>query len=341
MEKLLTIAIAAYNSQDYLPRCLDSLIVEGVMDKVEILVVNDGSTDNTYAIAQEYEKNYPGYFIAIDKPNGNYGSVMNAAIKRAKGKYFRTLDSDDWFNRDGYVEFVKQLEQTDADLVVTKRIVHKAVDNSESIEEYDSKVETNSDLPIEYVIDNLNTVIRHLIIMSICYRTDMIRSSGLKWSEGVFYTDMEFRFWPLHLVKKVRFVDAALYVYFVGRDDQSMSYTSLMKNFHSFDVVANKLVDRYIEIYNPQSPIDRIQHKYIIDALGHFYKNLIYEGEKNLKSFKVMEEKIKKIPGLYEEIGEKAVAKGVKYLKYYRNSSWHPVYRFLRCMSVLRNFLHK
>lgn len=121
MEKLLTIVIPAYNMEKYLYRCLDSIIVESVMDKVQVLVINDGSKDRTSEIAHEYADKYPHYITAVDKENGNYGSCMNVGLSLAEGKYFRSLDADDWFNTNNYEKFVEELERTDADMLVGDR----------------------------------------------------------------------------------------------------------------------------------------------------------------------------------------------------------------------------
>ena len=98
MEKLLTVVIAAYNMEKYLPRCLDSIMSEKVRDRVQVIVINDGSKDKTSEIAHRYEDKCPDYITVIDKENGNYGSCMNAGVSIATGKYFRTLDADDWYN---------------------------------------------------------------------------------------------------------------------------------------------------------------------------------------------------------------------------------------------------
>lgn len=107
MEKILTIVIPTYNMQDYLRRCLDSLIVpEEQMQLLEVLVVNDGSKDNSSAIAHEYQDKYPGTFRVIDKENGNYGSCVNRGLKEATGKYIKILDADDWFDTKALTSFV-------------------------------------------------------------------------------------------------------------------------------------------------------------------------------------------------------------------------------------------
>ena len=88
MSKLLTIVIPTYNMEAYLNRCLDSLLVsDEQMKLLEVLVINDGSKDNSSAIAHEYEAKYPNTFRVIDKENGGHGSTINAGIKKARGKW--------------------------------------------------------------------------------------------------------------------------------------------------------------------------------------------------------------------------------------------------------------
>ena len=120
MEKILTIVIPTYNMQDYLHRCLDSLIVpEEQMQRLEVLVVNDGSKDNSSAIAHEYQDNYPDTFRVIDKENGNYGSCVNRGLKEASGKYIKILDADDWFDPGAFNQLIIKLQSVDIDVVLT------------------------------------------------------------------------------------------------------------------------------------------------------------------------------------------------------------------------------
>lgn len=94
MSKLISFAVPSYNSQAYLNKCIDSLLVGG--DDVEIIIVNDGSKDNTAAIADEYAAKYPDIVKAVHKPNGGHGSGVNAGLKIATGIYYKVVDSDDW-----------------------------------------------------------------------------------------------------------------------------------------------------------------------------------------------------------------------------------------------------
>ena len=117
--KILTVIVPVYNTEKYIKRCLDSLDNKEINDKLEVLVVSDGSKDNAINIAKEYSKRLPDTFKIIEKENGGHGSTINKGLELATGKYFRVLDSDDWVDNVNFVEFVKRLEDQDADLVVT------------------------------------------------------------------------------------------------------------------------------------------------------------------------------------------------------------------------------
>ena len=94
--KLLTVIVPSYNMEKYLLKCLGSLIVAPeLMERIEVIVVNDGSTDRTSEIAHSFEVKFPGVFRVIDKENGHYGSCVNAGLKMASGVFAKILDADD------------------------------------------------------------------------------------------------------------------------------------------------------------------------------------------------------------------------------------------------------
>ena len=92
--KLLSITVPCYNSEKYMRKCIDSLLPGG--EDVEIIIVDDGSTDGTARIADEYVEKYPDIVKAIHKENGGHGSGVNAGIENASGLFFKVVDSDDW-----------------------------------------------------------------------------------------------------------------------------------------------------------------------------------------------------------------------------------------------------
>ena len=105
--KLLSVAIPCYNSEAYMSKCINSLLIGG--EEVEIIIVDDGSSDRTAEIADDYAEKYPTIVKAIHQENGGHGQAVNTGIKNATGLYFKVVDSDDWVNQDAYYEVLKTL----------------------------------------------------------------------------------------------------------------------------------------------------------------------------------------------------------------------------------------
>lgn len=116
MDKILTVAVCAYNMEDYLGEALESCMIPSV-DKIEVLIMNDGSTDHTEDIANTFCDRNPETFRLVTKPNGGWGSNVNLATQLATGKYFRILDADDWFDKENLEKFVQHLLKTDAEVI--------------------------------------------------------------------------------------------------------------------------------------------------------------------------------------------------------------------------------
>ena len=118
-EKILTVTIPSYNVEAYLEDCLESFVNSEVMDDIEVLIVNDGSSDNTVKIAQRYVDKYENTFRLINKENGGHGSTINTGVREAKGKYFKVVDGDDWVDTRSFIHLVKVLKESDADIVAS------------------------------------------------------------------------------------------------------------------------------------------------------------------------------------------------------------------------------
>ena len=225
MGKVLSICVPSYNMEKYLNRCVDSMIVPEVLDQLEIIIVNDGSTDGTLAIANKYKEEYPQSVVVIDKPNGHYGSCVNASLKVAPGKYFRSVDADDWVDSGALAEVVNKLSEIDVDCVCTKRTVHNFNDNTIIDDENpDVKFEDSLDLNRE------KFPIQYLRMHNLTYALSLLQRIHYTQTEGICYTDTEYTYTPLSCAQHVALVDISLYQYFVGRGDQSMSQTVLKKN---------------------------------------------------------------------------------------------------------------
>ena len=119
MEKILSIVVPAYNVEKYLDQCLSSFVNTEVLRDIEILIINDGSTDRTAEIAEKYCEKYPGCFVLYNKENGGHGSGINYGIEHAKGKYFKVVDGDDWVETVNLPVFVRTLKKIDVDVIAS------------------------------------------------------------------------------------------------------------------------------------------------------------------------------------------------------------------------------
>lgn len=118
MQKLLTITVPVYNVEQYIRQCLDSFLVADISNDLEILVIDDGTKDQSAFIAADYEVKYPNIFHVIHKENGGHGSAVNKGIENASGKYFKVVDGDDWVDPVSLKKLVLFLKKTDSDMII-------------------------------------------------------------------------------------------------------------------------------------------------------------------------------------------------------------------------------
>lgn len=226
MDKLVTFAIAAYNSEKFLEKCLDSFLIadgeEGYEKRMEVLIVNDGSKDATEEIALQYQKNYPEIYRVISKANGGHGSVINRAVKEAKGKYFKVIDADDWIEKESLGSFLKGLEQTNVDVVLTH---YKTYDVRTGeivwwktfLEDYDREYDLTD------VWKDWKSMDRCLTFHGITYRTSFYKQWGIELVEHVFYEDHQYATIPCCYAASIQPIDKCLYIYRIGDIKQSVS----------------------------------------------------------------------------------------------------------------------
>ena len=242
MDKILTLCIATYNMEEYLDRCLSSITAADVPTSLEILVVNDGSKDDSLKIAKYYQAKRPDIIRIIDKENGNYGSCVNKAIEFATGKYFRMLDADDYFDSVALLSFLNELNVIDADLIVTNFTrIYKDKKNVCQLS-MNSNIKYNTLYSIDSLdiskLENINILCMH----SMTYKLDVIKKTGLKLLEGISYTDTEYCYYPIYKSKSILFMDINLYQYDMSRDGQTISVESLKKSAHHIEMIAERMI---------------------------------------------------------------------------------------------------
>ena len=229
--KLISFVVPSYNSEAYLNKCIDSLLIGG--DDVEIIIVNDGSKDKTIDIANEYALKYPSIVKVIDKENGGHGSGLNAGLDNATGLYYKCVDSDDWVDRDEYLKVLKTIKEhqakgIDVDLYLTNYVFER-VDLNKSFVASTNKIPKNRLIGWNDV--KRLGVAEFLMMHSVIYKLSILRESGLVLPEHTFYVDTIFTYVPLKLVNSIYFIDADFYRYYVGRPDQSVTFENMTKNY--------------------------------------------------------------------------------------------------------------
>ncbi len=246
--KLLSIAVPCYNSQDYMNHCIDTLLTGG--DDVEILIVDDGSKDDTAKIADEYEKKYPGIVRAIHQENGGHGAAVMTGVHNAQGVYFKVVDSDDWVDTDAFAQILatlRELVETDraVDLFVSNYIYDKVGAKHKRVMRYanaipEKKVITWDDVGVFHKG-------QYILMHSVIYRTQVLRDCGLDLPRHTFYVDNLFVYVPLPYVKTLYYLDVVFYHYFIGRGDQSVQEDVMIRRIDQ-QIKVNKLMAQQVDL---------------------------------------------------------------------------------------------
>ena len=240
---LLTIVMPSYNIQDYISKGLESFqqVHPNYKNKFEVLVVNDGSTDDTAKVAEEVLGKDPLLNgRVITKENGGHGSTINRGIQEAKGKYFKVIDGDDWVIPLEFEKFLDALETTDAEMIITD-FTEQHVYNSTTI---------RNDFIDKYEVGNIYTGIPDVRIPmhSVTYKTSILSKNNIRLSEKTFYVDMQYTLFPLEYVHSFVYWNFDIYQYYIGRPEQSMNIESMKRNVRHHLTVTNSVLEYFPKI---------------------------------------------------------------------------------------------
>lgn len=254
-QKLLTVVVPTYNMEKYLPYCLDSLTADAVPDSLEVIVVNDGSKDRSLEIMRDYERRRPDIVRVIDKPNGNYGSCVNAGLQVATGKYFRILDADDRFDTAALVKLLTYMETCDTDLVVTLIAEEVFKEDVKVAEQYHPflTVEKNHIYNIDDFDVKRYVKEEEFRMHGMTYKTEVLRKSGLQLPGGISYTDTLYFYHPFPYIKDLIVYDLYLYYYRVGRENQTMDPQVVKKGLADMAIVLNNQLKDFDSLPPPPS----------------------------------------------------------------------------------------
>lgn len=245
MEKLLSIIVPSYNMEALLPACCASFVVSdaSLLQQIEVLVVNDGSTDNTLSVVQRFAAQYPSTFRVIDKPNGNYGSCVNRGLQEATGRFVRVVDADDQVDTKGLEELVRTLGALadDIDLVLT------------DYETIDLQGQRNGRhayrLPDgAFTLDAIDTNQVRCDLHALTYRRSVFDRFSYHQSEGISYTDTEWLTVPMAFVRQATYLPIVVTLYLVGREGQTMEPRIYARRFGQVVQIVERLISEFESI---------------------------------------------------------------------------------------------
>ena len=249
--KLLTIAVPCYNSQDYMENCVRSLLVGG--DEVEILIVDDGSKDNTAQIADRLAAEHPTIVRAIHQPNKGHGGAVNTGIENAAGLYFKVVDSDDKVKAGAYKIVLDTLRKfrdnigsdMELDLLISNFVYNKEGEGRHKVMEYRRALPQGR----LFSWDETHRFRKgqYILMHSVIYRTQLLKDCGLKLPEHCFYVDNIYVFNPMPFVRNMYYLDVNFYYYFIGRNDQSVNQEVMISRLDQQARVNRIMIDYFTD----------------------------------------------------------------------------------------------
>ena len=228
--KLLTFAVPCYNSEAYMDHCVQTLLEGG--EDVEIILIDDGSQDATGAIADRYAREYPDIVRVVHQENGGHGEGVNQGLRRARGLYYKVVDSDDWADVDALHKILEQLRafaqmEKPVDLLVCNYVYEHMEDNTRKVMKYTNVFPRGRVFTWEEI--GRFRASQYLLMHSVIYRTQLLRDCGLELPKHTFYVDNIFVYQPLPFVETLYYMNLDFYRYFIGRAGQSVNEQVMVK----------------------------------------------------------------------------------------------------------------
>lgn len=244
-KKTLTFVVPAYNMTEYLERCVMSLIAAKRNDDIEVLIVDDGSSDGTLEMAQKFEARYPGIVRAIHQENKGHGGAVNTGIAAASGMYVKVVDADDWVGPESLEQVMAVLrEEADStepiDMLVTNYVYDKVGKRNKHVVNFRHAMKAGERL----AWNDLGHfgLAEYILMHALTYRTAVVRESGMQLPEHTFYVDFIYAYQPFPWVKTMKYLDTPFYHYFIGRDGQSVQTDVMIRRVDQLRLVNQCMV---------------------------------------------------------------------------------------------------
>ena len=314
--KLLSVAIPCYNSENYMRHAVETLVVGG--QDMEIIIVDDGSTDHTYEIGLELQETYPDIVRVVHQENGGHGSAVNTGLREATGLYFKVVDSDDWVKEEALLEVLATLRNlvelgSNLDMFICNYVYEKVGEERKKVIHYRNCMPQDCIFSWEDV-GHFRTG-QFILMHSVIYRTKLLKDCGLELPKHTFYVDNIYVYQPLPSVKTMYYRDLNLYRYFIGREDQSVNENNMMKRIDQQLFVTKSLIELHDVTKLKNRPLRKYMTKYLMIMMTISSVFLIKIGteesiQKKDELWEYLEKTNKK---LYKEISRTILGRSSKF----------------------------
>lgn len=280
--KKISFVVPCYNSEDYMEKCIDSLLLG--KDDIEIIIIDDGSKDNTSKIADNYAKKY-NFIKVIHQENGGHGEGINRGIKESTGKYFKVVDSDDWIDQSSYKELLNNIDNIDSDLIVMNYVYTYTDGRKNQSIKFNNIFPTNKEC--HWKDTKRFKINQYLMLHSLMFKKDVINKANIDLPKHVFYEDNLFVYQVLKYVDTIYYMNLDFYHYFIGREDQSVQEPQMIKRSSHAALISKSVGTLYdLEDINDKRHKNVMKrHASMIISLGAIFSRLgmTDEGEEQVK----------------------------------------------------------
>lgn len=303
----VSIIIPAYNVENYIDKCLNSLVKQSLKD-IEIIVVNDGSTDGTQKVIDKYAKKYSNV-ISLEKENGGVSEARNLGLKKATGEYIGFLDSDDWIDKDMYKKMYQKAISEDFDIV--------ACDTEAIFPE--KKQYISSNIKNDFVSNKELMIDAYAVIWNKIYKKDLIK--GITFKKGMnFCEDVEFLYMVYSKAKKIGVIKEPLHNYL--QREGSLTYVYDKKLYKLIEAM-----DDIIEYYKKNEIFDEykeeLEYSYVRYLYATFIKRMAKTKNK-LEFNKAVNTVLEKVKKEFPNYKKNSYLKGLNpknlYLRYFNKT---------------------
>lgn len=279
----VSVIVPVYNVEAYLRKCLDSLVKQ-TLDEMEILVVNDGSPDDSQTIIDEFVVKYPDKIVALQKENGGQASARNLALEYAKGDYIGFVDSDDWIDAEMFKTMYEKAVSTNSDIVICNTIDHYA------------------DHDVYHRQSDVGKFRKCGAVWNKLFKRELI--GDIRFPEGFWYEDFEFGVKLLMQTEKIAYCEEHFY-HALSRPVSTMNNNNSIKNLDMLKIMDDIVdfvhehhleekygydleymflehilitsINRVAEQKNPEKEmVIRKMRKYVVDQYPHFRKDPVF-----------------------------------------------------------------